>query len=33
LFYVRRNGHLVKVKLLTPARFVPLIPGATQSNE
>jgi protein-L-isoaspartate(D-aspartate) O-methyltransferase len=25
--YVRSSGHLVPVRLLTPARFVPLVPG------
>lgn len=34
LLYIKRNDHLVKVKLLTPARFVPLVPGdSVQSNE
>lgn len=35
LLYVRRNGHLVQIRLLTPARFVPLVPGEAvdQSNE
>lgn len=32
--YVRKNERLVPVRLLTPARFVPLVPGeAIQSNE
>lgn len=32
--YVKRHDHLVNVKLLTPARFVPLVPGdEVQSNE
>lgn len=32
--YVRKGGRLVKAKLLTPARFVPLVPGDSgQSNE
>jgi protein-L-isoaspartate(D-aspartate) O-methyltransferase len=32
--YVKSKDHLVNVKLLTPARFVPLVPGdAVQSNE
>jgi protein-L-isoaspartate O-methyltransferase len=35
LLYMRRNGHLVKIRLLTPARFVPLVPGPAddQSKE
>ena len=35
LLYIRRNGHLVKIRLLTPARFVPLVPGEAldQSKE
>jgi protein-L-isoaspartate(D-aspartate) O-methyltransferase len=35
LLYLKRTDHLVMVKLLTPARFVPLVPGevADQSNE
>lgn len=35
LLFVKSKDHLVKVKLLTPARFVPLVPGddKVQSNE
>jgi protein-L-isoaspartate(D-aspartate) O-methyltransferase len=35
LVFVKQHGRLVKARLLTPARFVPLIPGALgdQSNE
>ena len=35
LVFVKQRGHLVKTRLLTPARFVPLVPGevADQSNE
>lgn len=34
LLYLRSDDHLVKVRLLTPARFVPLVRGAVgQSNE
>ncbi len=35
LVFVKRRGHLVKTRLLTPARFVPLVPGeiGDQSNE
>ena len=35
LVFVKQRGHLVKTQLLTPARFVPLVPGAVadQSNE
>ena len=35
LVFVKQRGHLVKTRLLTPARFVPLVPGAVadQSNE
>lgn len=32
--YIRKSDRLVAVRLLTPARFVPLVPGeAVQSNE
>lgn len=32
--FIRKNEHLVPVRLLTPARFVPLVPGEeVQSNE
>lgn len=35
LLYVRSKGHLVKIRLLTPARFVPLVEGEAvdRSNE
>ena len=34
LLYLRSKDHLVKVRLLTPARFVPLVRGSVgQSNE
>ena len=34
LLFLRSDDHLVKVRLLTPARFVPLVRGAIgQSNE
>lgn len=35
LVFVKQRGHLVKTRLLTPARFVPLVPGEVedQSNE
>lgn len=34
LLYLRSDDHLVKVRLLTPARFVPLVRGPVgQSNE
>jgi protein-L-isoaspartate(D-aspartate) O-methyltransferase len=32
--HIRRNGHLLPIRMLTPARFVPLVPGEVdQSNE
>lgn len=35
LVFVKRHDHLIKTRLLTPARFVPLVPGDVpdQSNE
>jgi len=31
--FIRRGDHAVRVRMLTPARFVPLVPGEPQSNE
>ena len=31
--FIRRGDHAVRVRMLTPARFVPLVPGEPQSKE